>query len=96
MWQGTWQGVRGGPLSSSSEVGQGELCAGEGPGSRELRAGCGDDEHQGFHLLGSPVHTSPGALVTTAKAGTAAPVLQTRLDGVLQIDPRDVVSKWSN
>lgn len=77
MWLGMWQGVgaTGGPLGPSSEVGQGELPAGEGPGSRELRGGLGgrSEEYKGFHMPGGPLpHTAfQGGLFPFRKQGAA-------------------------
>ena len=83
----TWQGARGGLLSPSSEVGPGELLAGEKPGSRQRRGALGVGGGRKMNVKVStchaaPIHTSPPALTPTTKAGMAVSVLRTRLDGV--------------
>lgn len=54
---GTWQWARGGPLRSSSEVGPGELLAGEGLGNRKLGGAL-----RGMINIRAPTYLMPASL----------------------------------
>lgn len=81
-----WQWARGGLQSPSSEVGPGELLAGEGLESRKLGGTLrGDDRYKSFYLSDTCLaptvfHASSLTLVTTVKAGMAVSVLQKRFN----------------
>lgn len=97
-WLGIWgwSGRGGGPLGPSSEAGQGELLAGEEPGSRDLSRSLGGMRLPHARRPPSPHPLEPLHPALPAKAEKSLSVLQMRLNGVLSTHPSEVASKWSN